>query len=70
MQPQSILALTATAGPRVVDDICRGLNIPRDDGVKILNTDRNNIDVQCVILESQEERLEKVSGLGKKNVSS
>lgn len=66
MEPQSVLALTATAGPRVVDDICQSLEIPRgapeeDGGVVTLATNRDNIDVKCVFLESQEERLDKVS---------
>jgi superfamily II DNA helicase RecQ len=30
IRPQSILALTATAGPRVIDDICSTLGIPRN----------------------------------------
>ena len=28
IQPESVLALTATAGPQVIDDICRTLGIP------------------------------------------
>ena len=76
IQPQSILAITATAGPRVVDDICRTLKIQRNadsrmrdgndqhgsekDGVRVMKTDRDNIDVKCLLLANQEERLSKV----------
>ena len=66
IQPKSVLAITATAGPRVVEDICRSLQIqtgpsPEDcDGVRVMKTDRDNIDVRCLLMESQGQRLEKV----------
>jgi hypothetical protein len=77
IQPQSVLAITATAGPRVVDDICRTLGIPKSDNeasssvvddahwdetgaVRVMKSDRDNIDVCCTILSNQEERLSKV----------
>jgi superfamily II DNA helicase RecQ len=73
IEPRSVLAITATAGPRVVDDICRTLNIPRlstppaetinlekTNGVRVSKTNRDNIDVKCLFLETQEERLSKV----------
>jgi superfamily II DNA helicase RecQ len=65
IDPRSILAITATAGPRVVDDICRTLKIEsvRDNpekGVRVSKTNRDNIDVKCLFLHSQEERLSKV----------
>lgn len=67
IQPKSVLAMTATAGPRVVDDICRTLGIasPNEanvssEAVQIMSSDRDNIDVQCFFLPSQEERLSKV----------
>jgi ATP-dependent DNA helicase Q4 len=67
IQPKSVLAMTATAGPRVVDDICRTLNItPPSEGVysspavQIMPSDRDNINVQSIFLSSQEERLSKV----------
>ena len=74
IQPKSVLAITATAGPRVVTDICRTLNIsisntdePACDdpncGVRVTKTDRDNIDVSCFFLSSQEERLSAVSSL-------
>ena len=81
IQPQSILAITATAGPRVVSDICQTLQIagcssPQDErgdgratgegmttseGVRISKTDRDNIDVHCLLLDTQEQRIGKVS---------
>jgi ATP-dependent DNA helicase Q4 len=76
VQPESVLAITATAGPRVVEDICRTLNITggttassvagasqSDDsgGVRVMKSDRDNIDVTSLILSNQEERLSKVN---------
>jgi superfamily II DNA helicase RecQ len=68
IQPESILAITATAGPRVVRDISRLLrpnddeNLPQDadNRVLVLKTDRDNIDVSSFVLTSQEERLKAV----------
>jgi hypothetical protein len=67
IRPESILAITATAGPRVVNDICRTLNIqsasgfPETDcGVQVMKTDRDNIDVSCFMFSTQEERLKVV----------
>jgi DEAD/DEAH box helicase len=81
IEPQSVLAITATAGPRVVDDICRTLQIENGSraaqqfdehseargacGVRVSKTDRDNIDVRCLLLNTQEERLSKV-GLGRR----
>lgn len=70
--PSSVLAVTATAGPKVISDICRSLNIPisselpteydnQNNGVKILGCDRDNIDVSCVVMPSEEARLHLVS---------
>ena len=70
--PLSVLAVTATAGPKVISDICRSLDIPTIsdfstesengyNGVKILGCDRDNIDVSCVVLPSEEARLHLVS---------
>ena len=72
IKPKSVLALTATAGPTVVRDICHTLCIPFDDhgidtgdclpspsensGVKVLSCDRDNIDVFSIILQSNDER--------------
>ena len=86
IEPKSVLALTATAGPMVIGDICNTLQIPFDgfdlrgingakkvspvlqqpigeenkisskDGVKVLNCDRDNIDVFSLVLESNDER--------------
>ena len=74
IEPKSILALTATAGPMVVRDICNTLRIPYggenqllspempieastlDDGVKVLNCNRDNIDVYSLVLQSNDER--------------
>jgi hypothetical protein len=69
IDPKSVLAITATAGPHVIKDICRSLRIengPRipscdgDCGVRINRSNRDNIDVRCLLLNSQEERLAKV----------
>lgn len=74
IRPVSVLAITATAGPLVVQDICRALYIPRsatndtacqsklsqDEGVRIMNVDRDNIDVRCSLFDTQGERLNKV----------
>jgi ATP-dependent DNA helicase Q4 len=74
IEPQSVLAITATAGPRVIDDICRTLRIENADdsssrsldeprtscGVRVSSTNRDNIDVKCLFLDSQEERLSTV----------
>lgn len=82
IDPNSVLALTATAGPMVVRDICNTLHIPYDtanaclpsptstssaiqcnsncenvfSGVKILNCNRDNIDVFALVLETNDER--------------
>ena len=82
IEPKSILALTATAGPMVVKDICNTLCIPFDgrcfgdervmpspiteshesnssdksEGVKVLNCDRDKIDVFSFVLQSNDER--------------
>ena len=71
IEPQSVLAITATAGPRVITDICRTLQIEHGsssdgtnrEGVRISKTDRDNIDVSCHLLDTQEERLAKVRNL-------
>lgn len=68
IQPKSVLAMTATAGPRVVDDICRTLGIVQSPeekelsskAVQVMSSDRDNIDVKSIFLSSQEERLSKV----------
>ena len=93
IEPKSILALTATAGPMVVRDICNTLCIPfngrgldgkgqllpspekqinesrvfddsNSEGVKVLNCDRDNIDVFSLVLQSNDERRYLVSALG------
>ncbi len=77
IEPKSILALTATAGPMVVRDICNTLCIPFEGvpssppsieasinsdvnlntgGVKVLNCDRDNIDVFSLVLQNNDER--------------
>lgn len=69
MAPQSVLALTATAGPPVINDICNTLRIknPTQDigneksgSMKILNCNRNNIEVSAQLLDNEDERLQKV----------
>lgn len=74
IEPKSVLALTATAGPMVVRDICNTLCIPCDGqgtnqvipssletvnngiGVKVLNCNRDNIDVFSIVLQDHDER--------------
>ena len=62
MQPKSVLAITATAGSRVIDDIRSTLGIQdkESDGVRVMKSDRDNIDVSCLMLGSHEERLSMV----------
>jgi superfamily II DNA helicase RecQ len=75
IQPKSVLALTATAGPKVVRDLCVSLDIQKpasaynkmisdsdieNVGVRISKTDRDNIDVQCFLVDHEEDRLVKV----------
>lgn len=67
MMPRSILAVTATAGPKVIADIAKTLGIEEgsenNDGVLIVDKARDNIDVACEYVESQESRLHKVRAL-------
>lgn len=84
LEPKSVLALTATAGPLVVRDICKTLCIPFDgeglndrdhppdsptpttsfglncigksNSVKVLNCNRDNIDVFSLVLQNDDER--------------
>lgn len=66
IEPKSVMALTATAGPMVVRDICNTLCIPLNntegtdavdaDGVKVLNCNRDNIDVFMLVLQTNDER--------------
>lgn len=68
IDPRSILAMTATAGPKVVDDICRTLRIENAadtsiSGVSVSKTNRDNIDVKCLFLNTQEERISKVRSI-------
>jgi ATP-dependent DNA helicase Q4 len=66
MQPKSILGITATAGPSVVEDVRETLGIPcanledgdDDESIKIVRSCRDNIDVKVRLLQNQEERLE------------
>jgi superfamily II DNA helicase RecQ len=61
IEPDSVLAMTATAEPRVVDDICSRLGICQaEESVRLLKANRDNIDVECSFHGSQEERLTKV----------
>lgn len=67
MNPQGILAITATAGPRVIDDICQtiGIETTKDQmhGIKVIERGRDNIDVTCRFVANQEERFSIVSFL-------
>jgi superfamily II DNA helicase RecQ len=79
LAPKSVLAITATAGPRVLDDICDTLGIDRserieggdtnddstdsNEGIRIINKSRDNIDVACQFVAHSDERLSIVSGI-------
>ena len=72
MEPRSVLAVTATAGSRVIGDITSVLGIDttsrlddeasggEEKNVLIIDKPRYNIDVSCQFVESHEERLEMV----------
>jgi ATP-dependent DNA helicase Q4 len=79
MKPKSILAITATAGPRVIRDIGQtlGLDFPEsiteespktftdieNESIKIIRSGRDNIDVMGKFMSNQEERLAVVAGI-------
>jgi ATP-dependent DNA helicase Q4 len=79
MKPKSILAITATAGPRVIRDIGQtlGLDFPESiteespktftdiehESIKIIRSGRDNIDVMGKFMSNQEERLAVVAGI-------
>jgi ATP-dependent DNA helicase Q4 len=68
VQPESILAVTATASVRVIADISQQLRLDQGQvstghpecGVLVLKTNRDNIDVSAFVLSTQEERLNAV----------
>ena len=68
IQPKSVLAITATAGPRVIDDITRTLGMPRMEkgsqdeakGIKIYKADRDNINVTAQFVADHAERLNRL----------
>ncbi len=75
LAPKSILALTATAGKPVIGDICRTLRMidhhgdssiasmsnSKNNSVKVLSCNRDNIDVTAVFLQNEDEKLPMVS---------
>ena len=69
MNPRGILAITATAGPRVIADISETLGIQKPNGgtenpcdsIKVIKKGRDNIDVSCQYVANHEERLSMVS---------
>ena len=78
MKPKSILAITATAGPRVIRDIGQTLNMDfpesiteespetamdENESLKIIRSGRDNIDVMGKFMSNQEERLAVVAGI-------
>ena len=79
MKPKSILAITATAGPRVITDIGQtlGIEFPESvteelsetstntehESIKIIRTGRDNIDVMGKFMANHEERLAVVAGI-------
>lgn len=62
IRPESVLAMTATAGPTVIKDICSTLGIESEEseGTRVLSCNRDNIDVQFFMTKTHEERLNKV----------
>eukprot|EP00934_Nitzschia_sp_Nitz4_P000946 Nitzschia sp. Nitz4//scaffold112_size70979//52792//54824//NITZ4_005909-RA/size70979-augustus-gene-0.94-mRNA-1//-1//CDS//3329533286//946//frame0 len=71
MKSKGILAVTATAGPHVIQDICQTIGIPDssiiDDNENILVIDkpRDNIAVSCHYVNDDEERLTMLSKIVK-----
>ncbi|VEU40498.1 unnamed protein product [Pseudo-nitzschia multistriata] len=79
MKPKSVLAITATAGPRVIKDIGETLGVdisetltedssesPPDsecESIKIVRKGRDNIDVMTKFMSNEEERLAAVAGI-------
>ena len=79
MKPKSVLAITATAGPRVITDIGQtlGMDLPQSineespktstdiehESMKIIRSGRDNIDVMGKFMANQEERLSVVAGI-------
>jgi ATP-dependent DNA helicase Q4 len=61
MEPKSILAITATAGPKVIEDIQATLDIAvapeSSESTRIISKGRDNIDVMCKFAENHEDRL-------------
>jgi hypothetical protein len=80
MEPQSVLAVTATAGPRVIKDITSTLGIDAavereddamfgdDKNVLIIDKARDNIEVSCQFVETHEERLDMVRRTDRKKL--
>ena len=68
IQPKSLLAITATAGPRVINDITRTLGMPKLEGgssneakgIKIYKADRDNINVTAHFVPDHAARLNKL----------
>jgi hypothetical protein len=72
LDPKSILAITATAGPRVIADISETLGIQvaveenasnclvENESIKMINKSQDNIDVACQFVQNHEERLSMV----------
>ena len=76
LQPHSVLAVTATAGPKVIDDICSVLSIPQfsdngscfssniedntDRGILVMDSNRDNINVVSEAFVDEDTRRKKV----------
>lgn len=71
MRPKSVLAVTATAGSKVIQDISKTLDIGEilerniDDAyeqrdILVIDKARDNIDVSCQFVTNHEERLDMV----------
>ena len=70
IDPKSVLALTATAGPPVINDICNTLKIPHpqscnkvmpvESSVKVFDCNRENIDVSALFVQDEDQRLQMV----------
>ncbi len=73
MKPKSVLAITATAGPRVIEDIANTLGIENtvpieepceaqqsnnNESIRIIRSGRDNIDVMGKFMSNHEERLD------------
>jgi superfamily II DNA helicase RecQ len=66
IQPKSILALTATAGPMIREEIMFHLNVG-NDGCNNMPSRRDNLNLYASLVTSEEERLQAIVNILKSN---